>query len=50
MALILYSFPVAAAKAYLNACLRHSYQFPSPGGGTLHALNQGTVRTISSAF
>lgn len=33
---------VAAAKAYLNDCLRHSYQFQSPCGGTLHALNQGT--------
>ncbi|MEI6673764.1 MAG: bifunctional hydroxymethylpyrimidine kinase/phosphomethylpyrimidine kinase [Verrucomicrobiota bacterium] len=33
---------VAAAKAYLNDCLRHSYQFSCPSGGTLHALNQGT--------
>jgi hydroxymethylpyrimidine/phosphomethylpyrimidine kinase len=33
---------VAAAKDFLNACLRHSYQFSSPAGGTIHALNQGT--------
>ncbi len=34
---------VAAAKAYLGECLRHSYSFPSPAGGSLHALNQGTT-------
>jgi hydroxymethylpyrimidine/phosphomethylpyrimidine kinase len=33
---------VAAAKSYLSDTLRRSYQFQSPGGGTLHALNQGT--------
>ena len=33
---------VAAAKSYLNDTLRHSYQFSSPGGGTIHALNQAT--------
>ena len=34
---------VAAAKEYLNNTLRHSYVFSSPGGGMIHALNQGTV-------
>lgn len=34
---------VAAAKAYLNDSLEHSYVFSSPSGGTLAALNQGTV-------
>ncbi|KAB2638394.1 MAG: bifunctional hydroxymethylpyrimidine kinase/phosphomethylpyrimidine kinase [Verrucomicrobia bacterium] len=33
---------VAAAKSYLNDTLRHSYEFSSPGGGTIHALNQAT--------
>ena len=33
---------VAQAKAYLGQTLRQSYQFQSPAGGTLHALNQGT--------
>jgi hydroxymethylpyrimidine/phosphomethylpyrimidine kinase len=33
---------VAVAKAYLNDTLRHSYTFASPGGGSIHALNQGT--------
>jgi len=33
---------VAAAKSYLNDTLRHSYQFASPTGGSIHALNQGT--------
>jgi hydroxymethylpyrimidine/phosphomethylpyrimidine kinase len=36
---------VAAAKAYLGNCLRHSYVFTSPGSGELHALNQGTCWT-----
>ncbi len=35
---------VAAAKSYLSATLGHSYLFPCPGGGTIHALNQGTRR------
>lgn len=34
---------VAAAKAYLGNTLRQSYVFPSPGGGSIHALNQGTT-------
>jgi len=33
---------VAAAKNYLGETLRHSYQFASPCGGSIHALNQGT--------
>lgn len=33
---------VAAAKSYLGDTLRHSYQFPSPAGGSIHALNQAT--------
>jgi len=34
---------VAAAKDYLTETLRRSYSFPSSGGETVHALNQGTV-------
>ena len=34
---------VGAAKAYLTSTLKHSYVFRCPGGGTIHALNQGTV-------
>ena len=33
---------VRAAKEYLGETLRQSYGFTSPGGGTIHALNQGT--------
>lgn len=33
---------VAAAKDYLTGTLRQSYQYQSPGGGSVHALNQGT--------
>jgi hydroxymethylpyrimidine/phosphomethylpyrimidine kinase len=33
---------VGIAKSYLGETLRQSYEFPSPGGGNLHALNQGT--------
>ena len=33
---------VAAAKDYLGNTLRHSYVFHSPGGGSIHALNQAT--------
>lgn len=33
---------VEQAKHYLGQTLRHSYAFPSPCGGSLHALNQGT--------
>lgn len=33
---------VALAKDYLGQILRQSYSFQIPGGGTLHALNQGT--------
>lgn len=36
--------PVAVemAKSYLGDTLAHSYGFESPGGGSVHALNQGT--------
>jgi hydroxymethylpyrimidine/phosphomethylpyrimidine kinase len=33
---------VETAKSYLGETLRHSYQFASPCGGSIHALNQGT--------
>ena len=33
---------VAQAKNHLGKTLRQSYAFASPGGGTIHALNQGT--------
>ncbi|MEI7954684.1 MAG: bifunctional hydroxymethylpyrimidine kinase/phosphomethylpyrimidine kinase [Verrucomicrobiota bacterium] len=33
---------VAAAKDYLGNTLRHSYVFRSPGGSSIHALNQAT--------
>ena len=33
---------VAAAKSYLGDTLRFSYQFTSPSGGSIHALNQAT--------
>lgn len=33
---------VERAKTYLGETLRQSYAFPSPSGGTVHALNQGT--------
>jgi hydroxymethylpyrimidine/phosphomethylpyrimidine kinase len=38
------SAAVAGAKDYLGDTLRHSYGFPSPNGGGVHALNQGTCR------
>jgi hydroxymethylpyrimidine/phosphomethylpyrimidine kinase len=34
---------IAQAKNFLGATLRQSYQFASPGGGTIDALNQGTL-------
>ena len=34
---------VETAKAYLGETLRRSYQFHSPGGEIVHALNQGTT-------
>lgn len=34
---------VETAKAHLGETLRHSYQFVSRGGETVHALNQGTT-------
>ncbi|MBX3742657.1 MAG: bifunctional hydroxymethylpyrimidine kinase/phosphomethylpyrimidine kinase [Akkermansiaceae bacterium] len=34
---------VAAAKDYLTETLRSSYQYGSPSGEIVHALNQGTV-------
>lgn len=33
---------VEVAKSYLGETLRHSYEFASPCGGLIHALNQGT--------
>jgi hydroxymethylpyrimidine/phosphomethylpyrimidine kinase len=33
---------VGIAKSYLSETLRQSYEYPSPDGGNLHALNQGT--------
>jgi hydroxymethylpyrimidine/phosphomethylpyrimidine kinase len=33
---------VATAKNYLGETLRQSYEFQSPAGGMVHALNQGT--------
>jgi hydroxymethylpyrimidine/phosphomethylpyrimidine kinase len=37
------SWAVESAKNYLGETLRHSYQFKSPGGALIHALNQGTT-------
>jgi len=34
---------VEQAKNYLGQTLRQSYSFAAPDGGTLHALNQGTM-------
>jgi len=34
---------VGLAKNFLGKALRQSYAFDAPGGGTLHALNQGTL-------
>ena len=34
---------IEQAKSYLGQTLRQSYEFRSPAGGTLHALNQGTL-------
>jgi hydroxymethylpyrimidine/phosphomethylpyrimidine kinase len=34
---------VEVAKGYLGKTLRHCYEFPSPAGGSIHALNQGTT-------
>ena len=34
---------VAQAKNFLGTTLRQCYEFPSPGGGTIHALNQDTL-------
>jgi hydroxymethylpyrimidine/phosphomethylpyrimidine kinase len=36
------AWAVEMAKGYLGSTLRHSYQFESPAGGVIHALNQGT--------
>lgn len=33
---------ITTAKDYLGKTLERSYSFPSPGGGSIHALNQGT--------
>lgn len=37
------AWAVEVAKNYLGKTLRHSYQFDSPAGGVIHALNQGTT-------
>lgn len=37
------SWAVESAKNFLSKTLRHSYQFESPGGDFIHALNQGTT-------
>ena len=37
------AWAVATAKKYLGETLRQSYEFPCPCGGTVHALNQGTL-------
>ena len=34
---------VSTAKSYLTATLAQSYAWHSPGGGSVHALNQGTT-------
>jgi hydroxymethylpyrimidine/phosphomethylpyrimidine kinase len=34
---------VETAKNFLGETLRRSYHFQSPGGGILHALNQGST-------
>lgn len=36
------AWAVETAKNHLGETLRQSYEFPSPGGGMVHALNQGT--------
>lgn len=36
---------VATAKDYLTNTLRHSYEYPF-NGATIHALNQGTLRSV----
>ncbi len=38
---------VENAKHYIGEILRQSYEFTSPDGGTIHALNQGTCRQKS---
>jgi hydroxymethylpyrimidine/phosphomethylpyrimidine kinase len=38
---------VKTAKTYLGQTLRESYQFESPDGGCIHALNQGTRLPIT---
>jgi hydroxymethylpyrimidine kinase/phosphomethylpyrimidine kinase len=40
------AWSVEMAKRYLGETLRHSYQFQSPNGGTVHALNQGTLPAV----
>lgn len=36
------AWAVEVAKSYLGTALRHSYEFVSSSGGSIHALNQGT--------
>jgi hydroxymethylpyrimidine/phosphomethylpyrimidine kinase len=38
---------VESAKTYLGETLRQSYQFKSPAGGIIHALNQGSSLAAS---
>lgn len=38
---------VETAKHYLGEILRQSYDFTSPDGSTIHALNQGTYGTLA---
>lgn len=40
---------IKLAKNYLGKTLRQSYEFLSPGGAVLHALNQGTRREKNDA-
>ncbi|MFZ9936013.1 MAG: bifunctional hydroxymethylpyrimidine kinase/phosphomethylpyrimidine kinase [Luteolibacter sp.] len=40
---------VETAKHFLGAALRHSWSFPSPVGGSVHALNQGIPGRLAAA-
>jgi hydroxymethylpyrimidine/phosphomethylpyrimidine kinase len=43
------AWAVEQAKNYLGMALRQSYEFASPGGGTVHALNQSTLLAKNDA-
>ncbi len=43
------SWAVELAKNYLGEILRQSYEFKSPAGGIIHALNQGTTSPKNDA-